>query len=66
LEDALTELAAVDQRKSKVVELRYFGGLSIKETAEVLSVSVETVVRDWRLAKIWLLRELSEKSHRGT
>ena len=66
LDDALKELAAVDQRKSKVVELRYFGGLSIKETAEVLSVSVETVVRDWRLAKIWLLRELSEKNHRGT
>jgi len=58
-------LAAVDQRKSKVVELRYFGGLSIKETAEALSVSVETVVRDWRLAKIWLLRELSERNHRG-
>jgi len=65
LDDALKELAAVDQRKSKVVELRYFGGLSIKETAEVLSVSVETVVRDWRLAKIWLLRELSERNHRG-
>jgi RNA polymerase sigma-70 factor, ECF subfamily len=60
LDDALKELSAVDQRKSKVVELRYFGGLSIKETAEVLGVSVETAVRDWRLAKIWLLRELSE------
>jgi RNA polymerase sigma factor (TIGR02999 family) len=65
LDDALKELAAVDQRKSKVVELRYFGGLSIKETAVALSVSVETVVRDWRLAKIWLLRELSERNHRG-
>jgi len=65
LDDALKELAAVDQRKCKVVELRYFGGLSIKETAEALSVSVETVVRDWRLAKIWLLRELSERNHRG-
>jgi len=65
LDDALKDLAAVDQRKSKVVELRYFGGLSIKETAEALSVSVETVVRDWRLAKIWLLRELSERNHRG-
>jgi DNA-directed RNA polymerase specialized sigma24 family protein len=42
------------------VELRFFGGLSIEETAEVLRVSVETVVRDWRLAKVWLLRELSE------
>jgi RNA polymerase sigma factor (TIGR02999 family) len=65
LDDALKELAAVDQRKSKVVELRYFGGLSIKETAEVLSVSVETVVRDWRLAKIWLVRELSQGNQRG-
>jgi RNA polymerase sigma factor (TIGR02999 family) len=60
LDDALKELANVDRRKSKVVELRFFGGLSIKETAEVLEVSVETVVRDWRLAKIWLLRELGE------
>jgi RNA polymerase sigma-70 factor, ECF subfamily len=60
LDDALTKLANVDERKSKVVELRFFGGLSIKETAEVLRVSIETVVRDWRLAKSWLLRELSE------
>jgi len=60
LDDALNALAAVDERKSKVVELRFFGGLSIEETAEVLRVSVETVVRDWRLAKVWLLRELSE------
>jgi RNA polymerase sigma-70 factor (ECF subfamily) len=60
LDDALIALAAVDGRKSKVVELRFFGGLSIEETAEVLRVSVETVVRDWRLAKVWLLRELSE------
>jgi RNA polymerase sigma factor (TIGR02999 family) len=62
LDDALKELAAVDERKSKVVELRFFGGLSIEETAEVLRVSVETVVRDWRLAKIWLLRELSKEN----
>jgi len=60
LDDALKGLAAVDARKSKVVELRYFGGLSVDETAEVLRVSVETVTRDWRLAKVWLLRELSE------
>jgi RNA polymerase sigma factor (TIGR02999 family) len=66
LDDALKELAAVDRRKSKVVELRFFGGLSIKETSEVLKVSVETVVRDWRLAKIWLLRELSEGNPRGS
>lgn len=61
LDHALKSLATVDERKSKVVELRFFGGLSIEETAEVLRVSVETVVRDWRLAKVWLLRELSEE-----
>jgi RNA polymerase sigma-70 factor, ECF subfamily len=60
LDDALKALAAVDARKSRVIELRFFGGLSIEETAEVLGVSVETVTRDWRLAKVWLLRELSE------
>jgi RNA polymerase sigma-70 factor, ECF subfamily len=65
LDDALKQLALIDERKSKVVELRFFGGLSIKETAEVLSISIETVVRDWRLAKIWLLRELSERDGRG-
>lgn len=59
LDDALTALAAVDGRKSRVVELRFFGGLSIEETAEVLGVSAETVVRDWRLARAWLLRELN-------
>jgi RNA polymerase sigma-70 factor, ECF subfamily len=60
LDDALQALAAVDERKSKVVELKFFGGLSLEEAAEVVKVSVETVVRDWRLAKVWLLRELSE------
>lgn len=65
LDDALKALAAVDGRKSKVVELRFFGGLSIKETAEVLRVSVETVTRDWKLAKLWLLRELSEGNGHG-
>jgi RNA polymerase sigma factor (TIGR02999 family) len=59
LDDALKALAEVDGRKSKVVELKFFGGLSIEETAEVLKVSTETVVRDWRLARAWLLRELS-------
>ena len=59
LDDALNTLAAVDERKSKVVELKFFGGLSAEETAEVLCVSSDTVIRDWRLAKIWLLRELS-------
>jgi RNA polymerase sigma-70 factor (ECF subfamily) len=61
LDDALTMLAAFDQRKSQVVELRFFGGLSVGETAEVLGVSAMTVMRDWALAKAWLLRKL-EKS----
>ena len=65
LDDALKALAAVDERKSKVVELRFFGGLSVEETAAVLKVSPETVMRDWRLAKLWLLRELSEGNGRG-
>jgi RNA polymerase sigma factor (sigma-70 family) len=59
LDDALKALAAVDERKSKVVELKFFGGLSVEETAEVLRVSSDTVIRDLRLAKLWLLRELS-------
>ena len=59
LDDALNALSAVDERKSKVVELRFFGGLSVEETADVLRISSDTVIRDWRLAKIWLLRELS-------
>jgi RNA polymerase sigma factor (TIGR02999 family) len=58
LDDALTALAAIDDRKSQVVELRFFGGLGIEETAEVLKVSPETVKRDWKLAKAWLRREL--------
>ena len=58
LDDALTALSAVDPRKGQVVELRFFGGLSVEETAEVLKVSKETVMRDWRLAKSWLRREL--------
>jgi RNA polymerase sigma-70 factor, ECF subfamily len=65
LDDALKELATVDERKSKVVELRFFGGLSVEETAAVLEVSPETVMRDWRLAKLWLLRELSQGNRRG-
>jgi RNA polymerase sigma factor (TIGR02999 family) len=59
LDDALKRLAAVDARQSRVVELRYFGGLSVEETDEVLKVSPETVLRDWKLAKAWLLRDLS-------
>jgi RNA polymerase sigma factor (TIGR02999 family) len=59
IDDALQALAAVDARKSQIVELRFFGGLSVKETAELLKVSEETVARDWKLAKSWLRRELS-------
>ncbi len=59
LDDALKNLFRADKRKGRVVELRYFGGLSIDETAEVLKISPETVLRDWRFAKTWLLRELS-------
>jgi len=62
LDDALNALAALYPRKGHLVELRFFGGLSVKETAEVLKVSPETVMRDWRLAKAWLLRELSRKN----
>src|SRR5262245_36368315 len=60
LDDALEALAKVDPRKSQVVEMRFFGGLSAKETAEVLNVSEDTVLRDWKLAKTWLLRELKK------
>ncbi len=58
LDDALKTLATVDERKSRVVELRFFGGLSVEETATVLSISPDTVMRDWKLAKAWLMREL--------
>jgi RNA polymerase sigma factor (TIGR02999 family) len=59
LDDALTALAAVDARKSRVVEMRFFAGLTIEESAEALHVSPDTVKRDWRMAKLWLLRELA-------
>jgi RNA polymerase sigma factor (TIGR02999 family) len=62
LDRALDRYAAVDARKSRVVELRFFGGLSVEETASVLKVSPETVMRDWRLARAWLLAELGEVS----
>jgi RNA polymerase sigma-70 factor, ECF subfamily len=60
LDDALNALAATDARKSRVVELRFFGGLTVEETAEVLKVSPDTVLRDWRLAKAWLAREMGK------
>jgi RNA polymerase sigma factor (TIGR02999 family) len=59
LHEALERLQALDERKCKVVEMRYFGGLSIEETAEALGVSVITVNRDWRLARTWLIREMN-------
>ena len=62
LDDALKELAKVNERQSRVVELRYFGGLSVEEAAEVLGVSADTVMRDWRFAKAWLKREMVRTS----
>ncbi len=58
LDEALQSLAAVDSRQERVVELRFFGGLSVNETAEVLQVSRRTVVREWKMAKLWLLQDL--------
>jgi RNA polymerase sigma factor (TIGR02999 family) len=60
LDDALNELARVDARRARVIELRFFGGLSVEETAEVIQVSPDTVMRDWRLARAWLLAELKK------
>ena len=62
LDDALNALAEVDPRRARVIELRFFGGLSVEETAEVLKVSPDTVMRDWRLARAWLLAEMSRRS----
>jgi RNA polymerase sigma factor (TIGR02999 family) len=58
LDDALEALAKLDERKSRVVEMRFFGGLTVEETAEALRVSADTVKRDWKFAKAWLLHEL--------
>ena len=66
LDEAMNKLATVDERKSQVVELRFFGGLDVKETAEVLKVSPETVMRDWKIAQAWLLRELSGTKRHGS
>jgi RNA polymerase sigma-70 factor, ECF subfamily len=63
LDDALNRLAKMDRRKCNVVELRFFGGLTVTETAEVVHVSEDTVMRDWNLAKAWLLREMQGERH---
>lgn len=63
IDSALSQLAEVDPRKSQVVELRFFGGLSVEETAEVLKISQQTVMRDWKFAKAWLMRALSGEEH---
>lgn len=60
LDSALEALAAVDERKSRVIDMRFFGGMTVEETADALHVSTDTVKRDWRLAKMWLLRELED------
>ena len=66
LDDALSALAVLDERKSQVVELRFFGGLSVEEAAEVLGVSSDTVQRDWKMAKVWLLREIKREGKPGS
>src|SRR5580692_11439610 len=60
LDEALDELARLDPRKAKVVEMRFFGGLSVEETAEVLKISAQSVMRDWKLARAWLMREMAK------
>ena len=61
LDETLKTLATIDNRKSRVIELRFFGGLNVQETAEVLGVSPETVMNDWKLAKVWLLHQLRKQ-----
>jgi RNA polymerase sigma-70 factor (ECF subfamily) len=65
LDEAMKKLAVVDERKSRVVEMRFFGGLTVQESAKVLKVSQDTVMRDWKMAKVWLLRELNGERDRG-
>ena len=60
VDEALDTLAQIDPRKAKVVELRFFGGLSVEETAEVLKISPQSVMRDWKMARAWLLSELAQ------
>jgi RNA polymerase sigma factor (TIGR02999 family) len=62
LDDALNALAEIDPRKARVIELRFFGGLSVEETAEVLKLSPDSIMRDWRLARAWLLAEMSRRT----
>ena len=66
LDEALTTLSAIDERKARVIELRFFGGLTVEETAAALDVSRDTVLRDWRLARAWLMRELLKSASRPT
>lgn len=63
VDEALSRLTSRDARRGQVVELRFFGGLSVKETAEVLKISPETVMRDWQFAKVWLPGELNPRDH---
>jgi len=65
IDEALQELTKIDSRKGRVVELRFFGGLTVEETAEALNISPDTVMRDWRLAKIWLMRQLNAGASHG-
>ena len=65
LDEALESLSRIDVRKARVVELRYFGGLSVEETAEVLGISPETAKRDWKMAKVWLFGELTAAKDRA-
>jgi DNA-directed RNA polymerase specialized sigma24 family protein len=65
LDEALSNLAKIDSRKSQIVELRFFGGLSVEETAEALKISPRTVMREWGLAQAWLYRELSRTEKGG-
>jgi RNA polymerase sigma factor (TIGR02999 family) len=65
LDEALTALATVDMQKSQIVELRFFGGLSVEETAEVLKISADKVMRDWSLSKSWLYKEMSQGGSAG-
>ena len=65
LDEALQRMEQMDPRRSRIVELRFFGGLSVKETAGVLGVSEETVMRDWKVARAWLRRELQQKPRQG-